>query len=142
MSLLSQVSVVDIRDSDGGNLLQYFTNDDQEFIMRQLIAAGCDVNVGGCYGHTPLMVAVEMNRLRTAKILLDAGASHCNTNYINKYGPLHVAVCFGFKDMVQILLEAGANVNEIDEEFSSPLHQAAKAVPHSGNHFTIICFIM
>ncbi|XP_003424459.1 putative ankyrin repeat protein RF_0381 isoform X1 [Nasonia vitripennis] len=130
-SMLSQVSVADIRDDHDSNLLHYFTNTDNETIARQLIEAGCDINLKNRYGETPLMTAVESNNLKIAKLLLDAGAIHLNTNFIEEFGPLHMAVWYGFKAMVRILLDAGADANVIDEEYSSPLHLAAKVEPYA-----------
>ena len=124
--MLNEVSVVEAKDDTGRNLLHYFTQSDNEIIITQLIAAGCDVNSKNRYGETPLMSAIESNNLKVAKILLDTGAMHLNTNFNEDFGPLHIAVWYGYADMIKILLESGADVNVVDEEYSSPLHLAAK----------------
>lgn len=124
--MLNEVSVVDVRDSRDCSLLHYFSECGHENLARRLIEAGCDVNAKNRYGETPLMVAVSANSLQVAKHLLRAGADHINTDCDGEFGPLHMAVWYGFQDMVKILLEAGADVNVIDEEYSSPLHIAAK----------------
>lgn len=124
--MLNEVSVVDIRDSSESSLLHYVSECDHENLASRLLAAGCDVNVKNRYGETPLMVAVTANSLKVAKLLLHSGADHINTNCNGEFGPLHMAVWYGFQDMVKILLEAGADVNVIDEEYSSSLHIAAK----------------
>ena len=40
--------------------------------------------------------------------------------------PLHDAVCCGRQEVVQILLKAGANVNELDYKNSTPLSLAIR----------------
>ncbi|KAL7297984.1 hypothetical protein TKK_0008994 [Trichogramma kaykai] len=125
-STIMEVSVKDARDLHGNNLLHYVTVCDNENITKKLLEAGCDVNVINRYGETPLTTAIEFNNLKVAKVLLDAGAIHLNTDFDEEFGPLHMAVWYGYYDMVKIIIEAGADVNVVDEELSSPLHLAAK----------------
>ena len=42
------------------------------------------------------------------------------------YSPLHQAVMGDQAGIVKILLDAGAKVNEVDEEMLTPLHFAAR----------------
>lgn len=51
-------------------------------------------------------------------------SKNVNINVKNKYGstPLHIAV---YPEIAQILINHGANVNEIDNEEETPLHDCA-----------------
>lgn len=51
---------------------------------------------------------------------------YINTTDANGMTPLHIAVEYGCKDMVNLLLEKGADVNAKDDLGCAPLHYAAK----------------
>lgn len=70
--------------NNGFDLNFFYTNDtplchaienNDEKIVELLVRFGADVNKHGVEGMTPLQFALKMNKLKAAKVLLDAGAS-------------------------------------------------------------------
>ena len=103
--------------------------------IRQLIDTGVDVNAGDLAGINPLMMAAGWNgNLRAVKMLLDHGAKVNATslpvmglpekNGPSKFGlltPLLMAAPFGPPELIQTLIDAGANVNAKDVRNMTPL---------------------
>jgi len=76
-------------------------------------------------GNTPLHYAVErpinyQDDIEMAKLLIEAGASLDETNALGKT-PLHYAVSMGHMTHVRRLLNAGADVNAIDNDLNTPI---------------------
>ncbi len=95
--------------------------------VRELIAAGAEVNAAQGDGMTGLHWAASNRDPRLAKILLDAGADVGAGTRIGNYTPLHVAAQEGAAYVVALLLEAGADP-ELPIEVGGrarPLHFAA-----------------
>ena len=133
--------------------LAAFTTDTA--VMRALIAAGADPNLGTNDGVTPLMAAVGLGRARggyeswrwrqtghldvteesvarntldTVKLVLELGA---DVNAANKNGEtaLHSAAHDGTNDIIQVLAEKGADLNAKDKLGQTPLSIAEGIVP-------------
>lgn len=82
-----------------------------------------DINEIDNEGNTPLIIAFEMYNLEAAEILLDNGADPNIKNNDGK-SALHFVMKYSFLPNIYLLhhlLNAGANVNEIDNEGNSPL---------------------
>jgi ankyrin repeat protein len=75
-------------------------------MVSMLIDHGADVRASG---NTPLRVAVGNGELETAKLLVKAGADVRSCGYV-----FAQAVDKGWKDMVQMLVEAGIPVQTAD----------------------------
>lgn len=94
--------------------------------VRVLLAAGADINSRDSMGSTPLTFAVSRNRTETVAVLLNAGAKtefhHTETGQT----ALIDAVVRGNIDIVRLLLEKGANVNEQDKEGRKPVDWARR----------------
>ena len=71
---------------------------------------------GGMYGSTPLHVAVWQGRTEMVKELLKAGANAKEVNQEGKPG-LIWAVKYGYRDMEQLLREAGADLAPLVARF-------------------------
>jgi len=96
--------------------------------VRQELAAGVDVDVvngraeNGDGGSTALWFAAQgpwPNGVDVARVLIEAGA---DANKPCEHGrtALHMAAAWGHADVVQILLENGANPTIVDEEGMAP----------------------
>ena len=95
--------------------------------VRELIAAGTDVNIQDINCDTPLHWAVSdsEDNQEMALVLIAAGA---NLNIKNKDGwtPLHQAVFSWNKGIVQDLIVAGADTSILDNERKSALEIAVE----------------
>jgi ankyrin repeat protein len=107
--------------------LLYAARDGRLEIARTLIAGGADVDRGDANGITPLIAAITNNHVDVARFLIDRGA---NITLSDWYGrtPLWAAIetrnmdvdnatfvngidRMPFLDLIQVLLERGADVN-------------------------------
>lgn len=90
-------------------------------IISSLINSNVDLNIFDNEGYSPLVIAIKHDRFTIAKMLIDAGASF-------KYGAgsygsvLHVAVYKCEIWLVEVLVQAGVDVDAIDAEGNTPLH--------------------
>src|SRR5262245_61913948 len=102
--------------------------------IRQLVAAGADIDTGDIRGFTPLMYASQNGNLDAAKLLLAKGAKanavsappgpfNAVKNGLIQLGsatPLFLASTLGPLDLVKTLITAGANVNVKDVRGMTP----------------------
>ena len=92
--------------------------------LRQELAAGVDVDVvngraaNGDGGNTALWFAAQgpwPNGAAIARVLIEAGAD-VNNRCEHGRTAIHMAVAWGHADVVQLLLESGADPTIVDEE--------------------------
>ncbi|MCY4173388.1 MAG: ankyrin repeat domain-containing protein [Cyanobacteria bacterium MAG CAR3_bin_5] len=114
-----------------------------EKVARLLIQAGADVNAPVRWnagpGDTPLLMVAGMGEhaimsVNIAEALINAGANigvsaHPITSLaLGSYGtPLHKAASVNHVEMVELLLQHGADINAEDRSENSPLHLAIYA---------------
>ena len=96
-------------------------------IVQLLIAAGGDINgpppaLRAAISARPLHRLVACASLDTIKVALDAGAElhHTACSQDNFDTPLKIACCYRDADVVQLLLERGADVNESSPSARGP----------------------
>jgi ankyrin repeat protein len=97
-------------------------------IMRWLLDHGADVNAQNKSLFTPLHVAANCGRLQAAQMLIEHNADiHIRTDV--GQSPLHVAASPKVKrdqvDIMQVLLDHGANPNARDNDNATPLHHSS-----------------
>jgi|SRR5690554_528222 len=105
----------------------------------EAVNAGCDPDNRGDYTDTPLTFAVRepvhslMSRnhpvksgVKQAKLLLDAGAEPSPSLGQGSQSPIQLAVVNGNLKMVELLLNAGADVWDRDYNGQNVLHYAAQ----------------
>ena len=104
-------------------------DDDKCAGMAQiLIAHGAAVDPLDYYQKTPLLWAVESQKPKLARVLLEHGASQTNT-FTGTYArltPLQFALKHGDMDMVAMLLEFKPPLEAVDSDGNTPLLWAAK----------------
>jgi ankyrin repeat protein len=114
-------------------------------VVRSLLDRGADLkakcNALDEYGRhvqwTPLLVALEKGRPEIARMLLERGV---DVNYMDNRGssPLHIARRRTSIDLVQLLLDHGANINASDTwRGETVLHDAS-----SKGHITVVKLLL
>jgi ankyrin repeat protein len=100
---------------------------DEIQVMEKLLALGADPDSPSAEGATPLMNAVQSNKIHHVNLLLQSGA---NVNAIDKRGftSLHRAAEMGHLDIVITLLNNGA-----DKDISSGGHTALSFAEGAGH---------
>ncbi|KAI1213089.1 ankyrin repeat-containing domain protein [Annulohypoxylon truncatum] len=98
-------------------------------VLVRLLEAGCPIDVevpGASRLVTPLHLAVRVNNINGAKLLLERGA---NSNHVNKFKwtSLHLASFRGYLEMAKLLVRYAADPDAQDEYLQSPLHNACVA---------------
>lgn len=92
---------------------------------RILLAHKADVNARDSQGTTALWIAISKSDQPMVELLLDNGAdANIGYEYANGWTVLHSIVRDGKKDLAELLLARGANVNATDKSGQTPLHLA------------------
>lgn len=96
-------------------------------IVQQLVAAGANVHVKNKQGATPLDLVMNSSRIchSTMRILIYAGADVNTANVKLGYVPLHCATMENEVELMQFLLQRGADVNAKTTAGQTSLHYAA-----------------
>lgn len=93
--------------------------------IRQVVAAGADVNHLELGEGTPLIAAARLGDVATARLLLARGAQ-VNKPAPGDGSPLIVAAAHGRLEMVALLIGAGADPNQFVRHDETPLINAAR----------------
>lgn len=90
-------------------------------IVRLLVERGADVNLPCLEGENPLSVSIECENIEIIKILLKAPT--ININQIDDLDEPHLikAVLVGSNEIIEMLINSGANVNIANETNITPL---------------------
>ena len=79
-----------------------------EFLLKH----NAEINVVNKFGETPLYLAVQGKHLENVVILLKAGADFTICDGDNGLSPLDVAARRGLPEIIKVLVEHGANVDQ------------------------------
>jgi ankyrin repeat protein len=74
-------------------------------------------------GENPLMVASSLGNIRWVRILLELGAT---VDREGQWSALHNAATAGSSEVIQLLAQAGANINALSPNQTTPLMMAAR----------------
>ncbi len=123
--LLGQGADPEERNHRGNTALHEAAKRGRGRIIDQLLQRGIPVDVRGVNAMTPLHQAVWFGHVDAAKRLLAHGASLSLKGTPQASTALHLAVDRADADMVQLLLESGANIHDRNRNMETPLHVAA-----------------
>lgn len=124
-------------------------------VVKRLLAAGANPNLGNVLGYTPVMAAAglgsnivdtrgrfktQAEAIETLEVLLAAGGE-LNAGDARGQTPLHGAAYWGWNDVVQYLADRGADLQAKDRAGKTPVDSAlGKAGGHGRGGQTIMVF--
>ena len=121
MKLLLNQPQIDVnhRDNDGCSALFYAVANEHLQMSQLLVDAGADINIH-CYssGETPLIMATKTRNKLMMKHLIESNVTEANMNHCdnNGYSALFYAVSNKRVTTVQLLIESGADINDVSRE--------------------------
>ncbi len=127
--LLEYGADVNIEDLDSKTVLHYAYRDKE--IVKLLVGAKINVNVQDIDGCSALHRAARMGYIDSVKVLLEAKAD-VNVRNVESLTVLHYVVLYSYsthnraKEIVEVLLKYGANVNAQDRNGETALHYAVR----------------
>jgi len=118
------VSIIDIKDRNFKTPIQYAINSKNEFAIKKLLEANCNLNTVDNKGYNALHYAILSRDLDIVKLILP-GISNINTRTTTGETSLHLAVNLQLIDIAEYLIKNNINVNYQDysHEFTA-LHYA------------------
>ncbi|MBO5285086.1 MAG: ankyrin repeat domain-containing protein, partial [Alphaproteobacteria bacterium] len=133
--LLAHGALINLQDKEQKTALMYAAEyagrESNLQIIKMLLAKGADVNIENALGETALMIASQTEEGEAAiKLLLNKGAD-INKQAVRGGGALHDAYNFadniyGDKNTFDVLLEAGADINQGDNQGRTVLMEAVQ----------------
>ncbi len=120
---LSAGGDVNAKDERGKTPLHFAADYGHREIAKLLIAEGADLNVRDMSEMTALQVAMFANSTEMAELLINKGTD------LNIYLYLHNAAGNGYKEIAELLIAGGANVNAMSHNDLTPLDAAADDYP-------------
>ena len=121
--LLARGAPREAKDVNNWTALHCASWKDHADAVRALLAAGAYIEAASNSGRTPLSIAAQLGHTDTVRELLAAGANFeavaSGFYYVRR--PLHAASVNGHVAAATLLLDAGADVNALDNDGRSPL---------------------
>ncbi|XP_064623807.1 poly [ADP-ribose] polymerase tankyrase-like [Lineus longissimus] len=147
MMLLEHKPPLDLIDKEGHTPLFIAINDKKPYIANVLIDAGADVNIASenekADGKSsPLVMAVRKNQCEVVERLIKKGADVNTVDHRNQNTALHYAAMNkggspgNPLQVLNLLLDAKADVNALNNRKRTPLHLAVNANSGSTNETT------
>jgi ankyrin repeat protein len=128
--LLLRGATINTQSSNGWTALMIAAVKGYDELVRLLLARGADPNLRDIYGWTPLMRAAYENRLTVVRALLASNATKVNVSNDNGATALHQAARRGHLQIVQLLIDHGADLEAKDLRERTPA-MLARAQGHA-----------
>lgn len=123
--LLKHGADPDVQIGDTPNALHLAAQRGMTGLCKRLIRQGMTVDAM-CFSGTPLAIAADEGKLKTVRLLLEAGADVDMKNEVG-FAPLHRAASGGHKVVCEELLDAGAEIDAKTKVGLTPLMLAARS---------------
>lgn len=123
-ALLKKGASVDATAPKNRTALIWAATNGHTAVVQALCDAGANVNVQDGDGHTALMFAVKGSHLATAEFLLENGADVNIQSKKQRISALIVAAAIGNIEVVQLLLDHGADTDLAEIDGSTALDRA------------------
>lgn len=114
---------VDAADCDGNTPLHFATAHDDHAFVNVLLGRGANANVINSGRYLALQVEIEHDRVAVVEALLKAGADPKDSCF-GSLPPLYLAA--ESLAMTRTLLEHGADVNAVDDDYCTALNRAVQ----------------
>ncbi len=95
-------------------------------IAAALISAGADVNIPGLQNRTAIMKSVGNDAMQVTKMLIEAGADLTVFDDIGNAAINYLSAPINDPEMLQILMNGGANIDAVDAWGNTALHDAVR----------------
>jgi ankyrin len=112
--------------SSGHTALMWALAERQSAVVEELTKRGADVNAGSTTGFTPLMFAAQQGDVNSTRVLLRAGAKPKDAQPKTGLTALMVASAMVQTEVVDTLLENGADPNAVDTNGYTSLHRVVR----------------
>jgi ankyrin len=122
--LLNKGARVDFRYRDNQTVLHIAAAEGNVPVLEALVAAGADVNAADRRDRTGLDEAVLHDRVAAVIALCQHGGDIRRVHALDGRGPLHEACMKGFANLIQPLIDAGADPVQRDRFGLTPLDVA------------------
>jgi uncharacterized protein len=115
------------REVNGGQTaLMWAVSERHPAVVDELVKSGADVELASKSGFTPLMFAAQQGAADSANILLKAGAKANVAQPGSALTSLMIASAMAHPEVVDLLLENGANPNAVDSSGYASLHKVVR----------------
>lgn len=131
--LLSEPQVsIDSQNKSGKTALIFAAGRGHVEVVNMLISAGADVNIRDNKGNTALHRAVMKHHWDVAHILLMHPSIDVDQQNCRGLTPLHFAAMYRGRghEIMQLLIDHGADVAKVDRDGQLPLHCAVRTQPN------------
>ena len=98
-------------------------------VVKMLVEAGAGVRDTNDKGWTCLHVAARFGRIETVRYLAGLPEDDLNFEDSDNHTALHLAVCEKLTDVVQVLIDAGADIDTVNKDGWAPLESACEYGP-------------
>lgn len=123
---------VNCRNASSLPLITILAKDGHTELVKLVLDAGADVNLADSGGITALYRAASFNHVATVQLLIERGANFNATTKKGKWTPLMIAAEEGYQRIVEVLLEAGANTQLMNNDNKTAKTLTRKLAPRTG----------
>ena len=115
---------IEVKDKEGRSPLHRVSVLGNFAIVKMLVKAGAGVCVTDTEGDTCLTLAAYFGHTQTVRYLVSVPEVDVNHSADDNFTALHVAAQENHAEVVEVLIDAGADIEAKNEKGSSPLHRA------------------